>query len=150
MRLTLAAATAVLATTLVIGSQPASAQRAHMGGHGGMHMGSHIGGSHMGARSGGFRGGFRSGNFGHRHYGYWGGHRGYWRGAGVGLATGALIGGALAAQPYYWGYYDEPDTYAEPAPAAGDDVQYCMSRFKSYDPSSGTYMGYDGIRHPCP
>jgi len=25
-----------------------------------------------------------------------------------------------------------------------------MSRFKSYDPGSGTYLGYDGLRHPCP
>jgi len=23
-------------------------------------------------------------------------------------------------------------------------------RFKSYDPASGTYLGYDGQRHPCP
>ncbi|WP_424618529.1 BA14K family protein [Bradyrhizobium sp.] len=25
-----------------------------------------------------------------------------------------------------------------------------MQRFKSYDPNSGTYLGYDGNRHPCP
>ncbi|MGZ3311613.1 MAG: BA14K family protein [Xanthobacteraceae bacterium] len=25
-----------------------------------------------------------------------------------------------------------------------------MQRFKSYDPRSGTYLGYDGARHPCP
>jgi len=25
-----------------------------------------------------------------------------------------------------------------------------MQRFKSYDPSRGTYLGYDGERHPCP
>jgi hypothetical protein len=34
--------------------------------------------------------------------------------------------------------------------ASGGDVQYCMQRFRSYDPSSGTYLGYDGARHPCP
>ena len=37
-----------------------------------------------------------------------------------------------------------------PAPADGDSVAYCMQRFKSYDPASGTYLGYDGKRHPCP
>jgi hypothetical protein len=25
-----------------------------------------------------------------------------------------------------------------------------MQRYRSYDPRSGTYMGYDGQRHPCP
>jgi len=32
----------------------------------------------------------------------------------------------------------------------GDDDAYCSQRFRSYDPSSGTYMGYDGRRHSCP
>ena len=26
---------------------------------------------------------------------------------------------------------------------------YCEQRFRSYDPASGTYLGYDGLRHPC-
>jgi len=25
----------------------------------------------------------------------------------------------------------------------------CSQRYRSYDPSSGTFLGYDGIRHPC-
>ncbi|MGC1923977.1 MAG: BA14K family protein [Pseudolabrys sp.] len=25
-----------------------------------------------------------------------------------------------------------------------------MQRFRSYDPGSGTYVGYDGLRHRCP
>jgi hypothetical protein len=32
----------------------------------------------------------------------------------------------------------------------GDSVAYCAQRYKSYDPASGTYLGYDGLRHPCP
>ena len=51
-----------------------------------------------------------------------------------------LPAGALAAQPRYYG---GPGYYAD------DAVGYCMSRFKSYDPASGTYLGYDGYRHPC-
>jgi len=35
----------------------------------------------------------------------------------------------------------------EPTPGV---VAYCARRFKSYDPGSGTYLGYDGLRHPCP
>ncbi len=29
-------------------------------------------------------------------------------------------------------------------------VEYCRQRYRSYDPYSGTYLGYDGRRHPCP
>jgi hypothetical protein len=82
----------------------------------------------------------------------WGGHRYYrnygWRyrdrgwapGLGAGLAAGAIVGGALAAAPR--GYYGPGVT--------ADDVAYCSQRYKSYDPASGTYLGYDGVRHPCP
>ena len=82
---------------------------------------------------------------------------GYGGGAAVGLGiAGALIGGAIigaATQPY--GYYGYPGYYG-PAyvvspPYVGDDaVGYCAQRFRSYDPYSGTYLGYDGLRHPCP
>ena len=68
-----------------------------------------------------------------------------------GLIAGAIIGGALAA-PYGPGYYG-PAYYPPPVaygPPPGDAIAYCMQRFKSYDPSSGTYLGYDGSRHPCP
>jgi len=63
--------------------------------------------------------------------------------AAFGLGLGLGYGAAYAADyPYY---YD--DSYY----AAGNDaVAYCMSRFQSYDPASGTYLGYDGLRHPCP
>jgi hypothetical protein len=78
-----------------------------------------------------------------RHYGGWrhhGWHRGWRRGyygpgAVVGgLAAGAIIGGAIA------------NSQAR----AGNNDAYCFNRFKSYDPASGTYLGYDGSRHPCP
>ena len=99
--------------------------------------------------------------------GWRGGYRGRYYGPGIGLglglATGALIGSAIAGPRYYYdapAYYDAPDydeappTYyrapAYGAPAGGDAVSYCMQRFRSYDPASGTYLGYDGERHPCP
>lgn len=78
---------------------------------------------------------------GHRHYRGGGG----WGGVGAGLAAGALLGGAIAASQAPYGYYAPGPAYVE-----GDAVAYCMQRFKSYDPRSGTYLGYDGLRHPCP
>ena len=76
-------------------------------------------------------------------------------GVGAGFLGGAIIGGLLAS-PYYYGpspYYGPGPYYPAPGyvgPAPGDAVAYCMQRFKSYDPGSGTYLGYDGLRHPCP
>ena len=29
-------------------------------------------------------------------------------------------------------------------------VDYCMQRYRSYDPNSMTYLGNDGRRHSCP
>jgi hypothetical protein len=98
-------------------------------------------------------------NFAAYRSGYNGRGRGYYgsgRGFGLGFATGALIGAA----PYYYGggysygsYDDGYDDYAYAAvPAYGGDRDdgYCAQRFQSYDPASGTYLGYDGLRHPCP
>ncbi|MBR0986076.1 BA14K family protein [Bradyrhizobium liaoningense] len=86
-------------------------------------------------------------------------HGSHYGGAGIGIGAGiagALIGGAIigATQPYgYYGYgpgYYRP-AYVAPSPYVGvDAVSYCAQRFRSYDPYSGTYLGYDGLRHPCP
>jgi hypothetical protein len=89
----------------------------------------------------------------------WRGHggRGGWGpGIGAGIIGGAILGGMLAA-PYYDGPYAyEPYPYGYgPGPYfspgyGGDAVAYCMQRFRSYDPNSGTYVGFDGLRHSCP
>jgi hypothetical protein len=42
-----------------------------------------------------------------------------------------------------------PPRYAGNPPAEGP-VASCMQRFHSYDPKTGTYLGTDGQRHPCP
>jgi BA14K-like protein len=37
------------------------------------------------------------------------------------------------------------------APPAGDErAAACQQKFRSYDPQTGTYLGTDGNRHPCP
>jgi hypothetical protein len=78
----------------------------------------------------------------------WRHHHGGWGYGAAGFAAGALLGSALAPRPYYYG----PPAYAyEPGPGYPDDAEaYCEQRFRSYDPASGTYAGYDGRRHPCP
>ncbi|MET0277599.1 MAG: BA14K family protein, partial [Pseudorhodoplanes sp.] len=42
-----------------------------------------------------------------------------------------------------------PPAYAPPPPAGGDWYAYCASKYRSFDPASGTFLGYDGLRHPC-
>ena len=89
---------------------------------------------------------------GHRGGGNWGGgHHGSGYGLGFGafgLATGLLLGSQLGyygggnyGQPYYGngysvGGYDDYDVA-------------CANRYRSYDPYSKTFLGYDGYRHPC-
>jgi hypothetical protein len=105
----------------------------------------------------------------------WNGDNGAWRGGerrrgdrwwpGA-VAAGAVVGGAIAANDAYAyyggpGYYDAPeyydDQYADndavavvPAPVGDDSAAYCAQRYRSYDPASGTYLGFDGLRHSCP
>jgi hypothetical protein len=85
----------------------------------------------------------------------WRGHRGWGPGVGAGIIGGAILGGMLAAPYYGYGPYYGPGPYAyEPGPYVygpgygGNAVAYCMQRFRSYDPGSGTYLGFDGFRHP--
>src|SRR5262245_33548573 len=52
---------------------------------------------------------------------------------------------------YGYPYYDDyayGDDYVAVGPSG--DAASCAQRFRSYDPSTGTYLGYDGIRRPCP
>jgi len=98
---------------------------------------------------------------------------GVYPGVGVGAAAGALAGGAFVAatSPFRWGsgyYYGYPNyaypgsdysgnydpgyysNYYYPSNAAAHYDTHCSSHFRSYDPATGTYLGHDGVRHPCP
>ena len=113
-------------------------------------------------RFGGGTGDRSFGRDGRRRHGY-----GAAVGAGVaGFAAGALIGGALSNRNGYDSDYDrdyryaapldrapqdaELDGYEEVTPTDADDPAACARRYRSYDPDSQTYLGYDGERHPCP
>jgi hypothetical protein len=36
------------------------------------------------------------------------------------------------------------------APVAGADAAWCQAHFRSYNPATGTYLGFDGQYHSCP
>jgi hypothetical protein len=67
-----------------------------------------------------------------------------------GLAAGTLLGlgiGAIASQPRY---YDEG--YEVPPPrgiAWRNHVDYCLDRYRSYNPQTDTYIGRDGYEYRC-
>ncbi len=90
----------------------------------------------------------------HHHHGFHHRHGSFGPGLGFGFVAGALLGSALAADPYVYdyspGYYDYEGPIYDGPVVGGDPEAYCVSRFRSYDPASGTYLGYDGRRHPCP
>jgi hypothetical protein len=87
----------------------------------------------------------------HHHHG-----GGFWPGFAAGAAIGGLGSYAYYGGPYYddsyydGGYYDDSATVAVVPDTGGDGAAYCAQRYRSYDPASGTYLGYDGLRHPCP
>ena len=97
----------------------------------------------------------------HQNRGY---THGYGRGYGIGvgaaaLAAGVIIGGAMQQNQGYYPagaypvYSDQSPTYDDAGPQVvndGDSTAYCQQTYRSYDPASGTYLGYDGLRHPCP
>jgi hypothetical protein len=80
---------------------------------------------------------------------------GYYYGAPYYYGPGAYYGGSYyGSGPYYPApAYPAPAPayYGGPAPGPGGDASaYCAHRFHSYDPRTGTYLGTDGARHPCP
>ena len=68
----------------------------------------------------------------------------FWPGQVAGDVVGGAIGtaGAIATAPFR--ALDGNQSYA-----MGPDTTYCAQRYRSCDPASGTFMGYDGRRHPC-
>lgn len=90
----------------------------------------------------------------------------------LGLIAGAVIAGnANRSQPVYDDYYDyEPqprrvyrENYYRPAPQrrvvyresyavepwTPEWYEYCSDRYRSFNPRSGTFTGYDGLEHFC-
>ena len=75
-------------------------------------------------------------------------------GCGLAIGLGAGIVGSAIIDANRRDYYD--DGYRRPYyghrggwVGSRDWVNYCYSKYRSFDEYSGTYMGYDGYRHPC-
>ncbi|WP_061933545.1 BA14K family protein [Aureimonas sp. AU22] len=49
-------------------------------------------------------------------------------------------------QPRQARYYDDYGTYTR---GGGSHVERCLARYRSYDPRSDTYVGYDGYERRC-
>jgi hypothetical protein len=61
----------------------------------------------------------------------------------------AAYGGQYRAGQYY--NYSPNWSFGAPAqPIAQNNSADCQARFRSFDPASGTYLGFDGARHSCP
>ncbi len=45
--------------------------------------------------------------------------------------------------------YEEPGQNYQQINVGQAHMNWCLNRFRSYDPGSDTYMGFDGHRHYC-
>ncbi|MGZ8416131.1 MAG: BA14K family protein [Methyloceanibacter sp.] len=93
--------------------------------------------------------------YGHGHgHGGWGGG---WGAGLVGFGVGAIVGSALAPREVYVApppppgpaYYGPAAyTYAPPA-WTPDWYTYCAQRYRSFNPRTGYFVGYDGLPYFC-
>jgi BA14K-like protein len=108
----------------------------------GIAAGALVGGAVAASRPWNAYGGYGYGGYGYGGYGYGGYDPGY-------TGYGPSYGG-YGYDPGYQGYQGYDVGYAGYSASGAQDAAYCAQRFRSYDPASGTYLGYDGQRHPCP
>jgi BA14K-like protein len=101
-----------------------------------------------------------------RYYGGGGGRyvqNNYYRGGGgnalgaglIGFGVGAIVGSALTPREVYVAppppparTYYAPAAYG-PTPWSPDWYSYCYSRYRSFNPNTGTFIGYDGYERFC-
>lgn len=83
--------------------------------------------------------------------------------AGVfGFAAGAILSGAFAQPRYYYQprrvyvappppvlYSPAPVYYARPEPWTSEWYSNCSSRYRSFNPQTGYFLGFDGNYHFC-
>lgn len=90
---------------------------------------------------GGWNSGWHGGERWHGGYRYREYSPGVWRR--YDPALGGFIGGMIGG--WLWRQWAQPEP-VEPV----RDMEWCINRYKSYDPYTKTYLGYDGLRHGCP
>ena len=78
----------------------------------------------------------------------------------AGVVTGAVVATprvyAAPTVTYYEGAANRVESTAGAVPPAGGYAafspgwyEYCSSKYRSFDPNTGTYTGYDGLTHYC-
>lgn len=94
-----------------------------------------------------------------------------WVAGAAGLVTGVIVGGAIAnSRTTYYddGYYAPRRVYVEPEyrpvrrayrprpvyvggyePWSPGWYRYCEDTYRSFNPRTGTFRGYDGLEHFC-
>lgn len=72
--------------------------------------------------------------------------------ADAGFAAGLAIGGTIAYPHFHRPFATFSPAYPASGPysAADPSIISCMHRLRTYDPSTRTYLGFDGFRRPCP
>jgi hypothetical protein len=65
------------------------------------------------------------------------------------MAMGTITATTLITTIYYDDGYSGDGGDPSYVVSRGVDPSYCAPRYQSYGPASGTYLGYDGLRHPC-
>lgn len=70
---------------------------------------------------------------------------------GAAVAAGIIGGLALGAAAASIAQANQPPAvvYAPPPGVNPNWIAYCSAKYRSFDPATGTYLGYDGLRHPC-
>ena len=111
-------------------------------------------GRHYGNRYNYRRHGYNNHYYGNRYYRYGGGryyNYGWPYYGGIGLGYGL---GYPDYNGYYGGGYPD-DVYDGGAYYGGGEyggdghMEWCLNRYRSYNPRTDTYLGYDGYRHRC-
>jgi hypothetical protein len=111
--------------------------------------------ANAGGRGHGGHGGYGRGGYGgHHSYHHYHHDNGFSAvGAGLlGFGVGAIVGSALTPREVYVAPAPPPPPrYVgyRPAPWTPDWYSYCYSRYRSFNPNTGTFLGYDGYEHFC-
>ena len=69
-------------------------------------------------------------------------------GALIGVAIGGAIVNGINKKPKTI-YVQPQPTYVQPVNTGNYHINYCLSKFKSYDIGSNTYMSFSGYRKQC-
>jgi len=80
----------------------------------------------------------------HRHnHGHNNNYRVHLGGGGIGLGYGD------GYRVYLGGHFYSDDYYGGREYVYGGHVEWCLNRYRSYNPRTNTFMGYDGYKHRC-